>query len=85
MEEVHQRLMVKAEFFYADYGVVPSTDLGWLQTAFNFMTGLFDRVGLRTNVRKNVGMVFWPPQTAGVWADEAYTWRMMGEGRRFKE
>ena len=69
MEEVHQRLMVKAELFYADYGVVPSTDLEWLQTEFNFMTGLFDRVGLRTNVCKNVGMVFWPPQTAGVWAD----------------
>ena len=30
-EEGHQRMTVKSEFFYANYGVVVSTDPGWLQ------------------------------------------------------
>ena len=37
---------MKAEFFYADDGVVDSTDPGWLQSALNFLTGMFDQVGL---------------------------------------
>ena len=49
-EEGRQRLTVKAEFFYADNEVVASTDLGWLQSAFDFLTGLFDWVGLWKNV-----------------------------------
>ena len=35
----HQRLMVKAEFFYADDGVVASTDPGWIKLAFEMLTG----------------------------------------------
>ena len=50
-----------------------------------FMTGMFDWAGLWTNVRKTVGMVFRPFWAAGVQAYEAYTQRMTGEGRRFKE
>ena len=53
--------------------------------AFDMLTGIFDRVGLRTNVRKTVGMVWRPCRAAGVRADEAYTRRMTGEGRSFKE
>ena len=56
-EEGHQRLTVKEEFFYAGDGVVDSTDSGWLQLAFDFLMGLFDWVGLRTNVRKTVGVM----------------------------
>ena len=71
--------------FYADNGVVASTDPGWLQSEFDFLTGLFDQVGLRTNVRKNVGIVFRPRRAAGVREDEAYTRRMTVEVRCFKE
>ena len=85
MEEGHQRMTVKVEFFYAEYGVVASTDPGWLQSAFNLLTGLFDWVVLRTNVRKTVGMMFQPCQATGVRADKAYTRSMTGEGRRFKD
>ena len=46
--------------------------------------GLFDRVGLRKNVRKTVGMVCQPCRAAGV-RDKAYTRRMTREGRIFKE
>ena len=84
-EEGHQRLTAKAAFFYSDNGVVSSTDPGWLQLVFDFLTGLFDRVGLRTNVCKTMGIVCRPFQAAGVQAEESYTRRMTGEGRSFKE
>ena len=38
-------------------GVVASTDLIWIQSAFDFLMGVFDRVGMWTNVRKTVGVV----------------------------
>ena len=56
-EEGNQRLTVKAELFYTNNGMVAYTDPDWLQLEFDMMTGLFDRVGLRKNVRKNVGIV----------------------------
>ena len=30
--------------------MVASTKLGWLQTAFDMLARIFDRVGLKTNV-----------------------------------
>ena len=39
--------MVKASFFYANGGMVSSTELGWIQSEFNTLTGLFERVGLK--------------------------------------
>ena len=35
-------MKVMAALFYADGGLVVSTDLGWLQYAFDTVTGLFD-------------------------------------------
>ena len=52
---------------------------------FNILTGLFDRVVLRTNISKHVGMVCQPCQAARVRLDEAYTRQMMGEGRIYQE
>ena len=43
--------------FNTDDGVVTSTDPGWIQSEFNFLTGMFDQVGMRKDVRKTVGMV----------------------------
>ena len=77
--------MVKAAFFYAKNGMVTSTDRGWIHSAFDMLMGMFDLVGLRTNVRKNVGMVCRPCQAARVRVDKAYTRRMTVEGRSFKE
>ena len=37
----------QAALFYANGGMVASSDPGWLQGAFNTLVGLFDRVGLR--------------------------------------
>ena len=41
-EEVYQRLTVKAKSFMPEMGMVASIDLGWIQSAFDFLTGLFD-------------------------------------------
>ena len=38
-------------------GLVASTDPEWLQGEFDTLTGLFDRVGIRTNASKTVGML----------------------------
>ena len=43
--------------FYANNAMVTSLDPVWIQGAFNALVGLFDRVGLQTNVRKTFGMV----------------------------
>ena len=48
------------DLFYADDVMVALLDPRWLQGAFSTLVGLFDRVGLRTNARKTVGMVY-PP------------------------
>ena len=50
-------MKVKEEFFYADGGMVASTDLGWIQTAFDMLTRFFNQVGLKTNVKKTAEMV----------------------------
>ena len=68
----------EGRFLYANDGMVASTDLGWLQLAYDMLTGLFEQVGLWTNVRKTVGMVFRNKQAAGLRADKAYTRRMIG-------
>ena len=63
-EERHTRLKLKAAFFYAEDGMVASIDLWWIHTTFNLLTGLFDRVGLKTNAKKPWGWcsthVGWP-------------------------
>ena len=50
----------QAALFYADNGMVVLSDPAWLQGAFTALVGLFDRVGLRTNVGKTVSMVCHP-------------------------
>ena len=50
----------QAALFYADDGMVASSDPRWLKGAFNTLVSLFDRVGLRTNYGKSAGMVFRP-------------------------
>ena len=73
------------DIFYADAGMVASTNPGCLQTTFDTMTGLFDRVGLKTNVWETVGVVCHPCLAARVRADKAYTQRMKGEERSNKK
>ena len=73
------------DLFYADNGIVASSDPKWLQGAFSTMVGLFNRVVLRNNVRKTVGMVCHPCQAAGTQSEAAYRRRMTGEGPLYRE
>ena len=65
--------------------MVASSDLLWLQGALNTLVGLFDRVGLRTNVGKTVGMVCRPCQAAGNQSEAVYGRRITGEGPTYRE
>ena len=47
----------QADLFYADDGMVASSDPCWIQWAFDTLVSLFKRVSLRTNARKTVSMV----------------------------
>ena len=70
----------QASLFYADDGMVALSDPRWIHGAFSTLVGLFDKVGMRTNVRKTVDMVCSPCQTPGTQLGKAYGQRMTGEG-----
>ena len=55
----------QAAFFYADDGMVASSDPRWLQRAFSTLVGLFDQVGLNTITGKTVSMTCRPCTAAG--------------------
>ena len=44
--ELRHEMRHQAALFYADDGVVASSDHNWLQGVFNSLVGLFDRVVL---------------------------------------
>ena len=66
--------------FYTYDGMVDSYDPQWLQVDLNTLVGLFDRVGLRKNFGKTVGMVCHPFQAAGDLLEVVYGRRVTGEG-----
>ena len=49
-----------AAYFYAENDLVTLTQLERLQRVFDVLNEIFDRVGLRANTRKTVGMVCHP-------------------------
>ena len=55
-----QEVRLQNSLFYADDGMLDSSDPGLLQGAFSTLVGMLDRVGLRTNVGKTVGIVCRP-------------------------
>ena len=55
----------QAALFYADDGMVASSNPRWLQWDFATLVELFDRVGLKTNVGKTVSMTCRPCPAAG--------------------
>ena len=71
--------------FYAYDGMVAPSDPIWLQGLFSTLVGLFDRVVLKTNFRKTVGMVFRLCQVAGTQSEAAYGRQMTGAGPPYRE
>ena len=65
--------------------MVASSDPVCLQGVFNALVGLFDRVGLRKNVRKTVSMVCQLCQAAGNLTKEADGRRVTGVGPTYRE
>ena len=65
--------------------MVASADLGWLQTVFDTLKVLFDQVGLQTNTRKTVGVVFQPCRAVRVWSEKAYKCWMAVERRSYQD
>jgi len=72
-------------FFYADDGLIGSTDPEWLQEAFNFLTELFERVGLKTNTNKTKAMICHPGSIATQQSTAGYRHRTLYEGGNFRE
>ena len=71
VESAEERIRIRQEsrhqnpLFYAEDGMVTSSDPRWLQGDFITLLGLLNRVGLKTDVWKTVVMVFCPCQAAG--------------------
>ena len=70
----------RATFFYMEDGLVASTDPEWMQGSLDTLTGLFDRVGLRTIARKKVGMLCFPCSAFVNQPEAAYKQRMIEYG-----
>ena len=72
--------------FYADDGMVVSSDPAWLQGAFSALVAIFNRVGLRTNVGKTVSMACHPCRAGpGNRTKAAYSRRLTGLGKTYTE
>ena len=74
-----------AAYFYADNGVVASSQPERLQRAFDVLTGLFDWVSLRTNKERTVVVVCQPCHAPGRMLKEAYKRRTTEIGPTFRE
>ena len=72
-------------FFYANDGLLASPRLIRLQVEMNFLMGLFDRVGLQTDIIKMVVIVCHPCYIFGGHSEVVYTQQMMGVGSYFRE
>ena len=59
------------EYFYYDNDLVASTQSWRLHMAFDVLTGLFGRVGLRTNSKKTASIVCRPYHAPGIILEEA--------------
>ena len=72
--------------FYAENGMVVSSNPAWLQGAFNALVAIFNSVGLLTNVVMMVSMVCHPCCAgAGNRTEEAYSRRVTGVGKSYAE
>ena len=71
--------------FYADDGMVALSDPRWLKGTFSTLVGLFDRVGLKTNVRKTSGMVCRLCQSARTQSEMVYGIMITGAALLYRE
>ena len=65
--------------------MVALSDPRWLQWSFKSLVGLFERVGLHTNVGKMVSMKCRPCPAAGNQSEVEYGRKMTGEGPTYRK
>ena len=70
----------QAALFYADDGMLASSDPQWLQWDFTQLVGIFDRVGLKTNCIKTFSITCGPCSTPGNRSEKTYGRLMTGDG-----
>ena len=74
-----------AALFYANNEMLALPRSAWIHADLYFLTGLFDRVGIQTNINKTVGMACQSCYIVVGHLEVAYTQRMMGVGSYFWE
>jgi hypothetical protein len=62
----------KCVLIYADDGLLSSRNQEWVQESFNFLIGIFERVGLLTNTSKTKAMICTPGHISDRQSDYAY-------------
>ncbi len=58
--------------FFVDNGLVAARCLEWLQSSFNTLITLFERIGLRTNAEKSKVMTYLPGKIRVAQTEEEY-------------
>ena len=75
----------RAAFFYADDGLVASPDKQWLQQAFEVLSDLFARMGLKTNTEKTKVMICTPGYIRTYYSTHAYKRKVEDQGDTYRE
>ena len=79
-KSVSSTVQSRSTFFYADKGSIALTQSELIQGEFDTLTGMFDQVGLQTNVGKTARMLFRTCCAVVTELEAPYKRRMMGGG-----
>ena len=77
-------MQIRSAFFYADGGLIALIQTECLQGDFDTLTGLFDRMRLRTNVENTFRIICCPCHVFGTRLEEAYYQRMTEAGLTYR-
>ena len=67
-----EQMAIQMESFYVDNGVLSVRDPVWLQSAFDILNDLFERVSLKMNAKKTQVMTCVPGKIRESWIEEVY-------------
>ncbi len=71
---------INVSIFFVDNGLVAARCPEWLQTSFDILITLFERIGLRTNAKKTKVMTCLPGKVRVAQTEEEYAGQQMGLG-----
>ncbi len=67
-----EQMAIQMVSFYMDDGVLSARDPVWLQSVFDILIDLFERVSLKTNAKKTQVMMCIPGKIRESWTKEVY-------------